>query len=66
MVNWTVTSIFEARGRTVTSRNGTVYPVQLDETGWRVGPFDHLDIWQACSVLNHIEATPTAATTKGA
>lgn len=54
--DWGPETIFEARGKAVTARDGQSVRVRLDETGWTIGDDTSLDVWNACHLLNSMGA----------
>jgi hypothetical protein len=54
--NWTTDSIWQARDKQVVTHGGPAWRVKLYAAGWTVGPYDGMDIWSACRVLNDVEA----------
>ena len=56
MRNWSPSNIFDVRGKTVVDKTGKAYKVELFASGWSIGDSMKMDIWEACAMLNHIEA----------
>ena len=56
MRNWSPLNIFDVRGKTVSDKTGKAYKVELFASGWSIGDSSRMDIWEACAMLNNIEA----------
>lgn len=54
--NWSPANIFDLRGKTVRDRSGDTHLVELYAGGWSIGKAERMDIWEACSMLNNMQA----------
>lgn len=55
-MNWNVSNIFEARDKQVRLRDGSLALVKLYPGGWEIGAQSRMDVWNACALLNNLEA----------
>ncbi len=53
---WNPLNIFDVRDRDVRDRSGQIHAVRLYADGWKVGQHEGMDVWQAVSLLNEMQA----------